>query len=228
MAEKPRVAICVPSYGQWTIAFRSSFIAFIVTCAKNPDYNICYIESNRTYRHMAREQLCDGALELDPQPDYLFFVDSDSALPLNAIERLMAHDKDIVSGLYHHRSYPYTPVAYQWTQNPIKPEQNTGDLICPLSHKMGKELIKVGAVGFGCILIKTEALKRIPRPLFLVGQEREMFLGEDVFFARQAFKAGVEIWLDPTVVVGHITDETLIVVPENAIMLKERDAKNGN
>jgi hypothetical protein len=209
------IAICVPSFGPWTIEFRRLFIQFLVNNLKNPKFDCCYIESNRTYRHQARESLCEGAIEL--KADYIFFVDTDSALPFDAIEKLLAHKKDIVSGVYHQRVPPYTRIAYQWTGDVLDTKNFRLDRsMCPLGGDLDEKPIKVGCIGMGCALIKTEVLSRIPKPWFLVGSEfTDKLMGEDVYFCLQAHKAGIEIWIDPTVKVGHITDIPVIVTPDN-------------
>jgi hypothetical protein len=97
---------------------------------------------------MARNQAAMNCL--DSGCDYLFFLDSDVVPPPDAVERLIARNVPVVSGVYARRSPPETlPVAMingQW-----------------LSPRLPKnKLLDVHLVGAGCLLVKREVLKALP------------------------------------------------------------------
>ena len=95
----------------------------------------------------ARNVACKMAIQNGLE--WLYFLDSDVVPPRDAVLRLMAHGKPIVSGMYRRRSPPVAvPVMLrggQWiTQFP--PNQ----------------LIEVDLVGAGCLLVHRTVLERLP------------------------------------------------------------------
>ena len=58
----------------------------------------------------SRNKIAAKAIELGT--DYLMCFDSDMIFQPDTLERLMAHDKDIVSGLYFRRTGTYRPVIF--------------------------------------------------------------------------------------------------------------------
>ena len=150
----------------------------------------CYIPLSR-YR-LARYAVDNGA-------SHLFFVDSDMVFPPNTLIRLLMTEKDIVGAAYYMRrqSERMTTVRVLNAAREIE-----------IPAEPPKELTKVAAVGTGCMLISTAALKNIPQPWFNLPFEPtgELKQGEDTWFCEQARKAGYDIWCDPTLAVGHIGD----------------------
>jgi hypothetical protein len=128
--------------------------------------------------------------------DYLFFVDSDMCFASGVLQRLIDDDKEIVGGNYFCRHLP--PVST------VKLEDDNGNLIAS-DNELPKGLIKVHALGTGCLLIKVSILEKIPKPWFWYGDpdKPEEQCGEDLWFCRQAKKAGYEIWCDNTIQIGH-------------------------
>lgn len=120
--------------------------------------------------------------------DYILWVDSDMILPKDALERLIAHNVDVVSGAYAFKDI------------------NSQDLIAfsidnkrmPLTSIDG--LTEVGGIGFGCCLTKTDVFDKIEFPYFVFGED----YGEDIYFCRKVREKGIKIYLDPDVKCGHI------------------------
>ena len=56
-------------------------------------------------------------------------------------------------------------------------------------------------------MIKTSILKDIPRPWFEFHEEPGAAVSEDIWFCKQARKAGISIWADKRVACGHIIKE---------------------
>lgn len=151
---------------------------------KYPEMEFIYEHS--CYVHYNRERIAERALEMEAT--HLFFVDSDMKFTSNVLSKLLAHDKDIVGALYYRRYEPKTPVfnvRYETLPNRIF-VQNT--------------------LAAGCMLIKMEVFKKLPKPWFFLGTET-LPLGEDVYFCRKAREHGVQMWCDPTLVVGHVGEK---------------------
>ena len=150
----------------------------------------CYIPVNR-YR-LARYAVDSGA-------SHLFFVDSDMTFPPNTLIRLLMTEKDIVGTSYFMRRQSERMTT-------VRVLNAAGEL--EILFEPPKELTKVAAVGTGCMLISTAALKNIPQPWFNLTFEPsgELNQGEDIWFCEQARKAGYDIWCEPSLNVGHVGD----------------------
>ena len=65
-------------------------------------------------------------------------------------------------------------------------------------------------VGTGIMLIDLAICKVIAKPWFLFGtfwnDEDVGYTGEDIYFCRKVWKAGLEVWCDPMIHVKHIGD----------------------
>lgn len=87
--------------------------------------------------------------------DYLLFIDSDMVFPADGLKKLMAHDKDIVGGLYFGRRGKHEPIAYKevtprgWFDNPS---------CTPIDKFQG--LQEVQGMGLGFCLIKLQDILR--------------------------------------------------------------------
>jgi hypothetical protein len=142
----------------------------------------------------ARTWLVKEALKHDAT--HLLFVDSDMEFPPDALEKMLAHNKDIVGVEYFKRKLPIEPV--------FEPIETTSET----------EIYKAGFVGTGLVLINlnvfTSDIRPLAEPWFNFGRnsEGELVLGEDVWFCNTARDAGFEVWIDPTIEVGHVGDFT--------------------
>jgi len=98
------------------------------------------------YDH-GRNVACMKALECGA--DYLFFLDSDVVPPRDAVLRLMAHDKPLISGMYCRRSPPHAV--------PVMIKNGTWFT----AFRPG-EVVEVDLVGAGCLLIRRDLLEKMP------------------------------------------------------------------
>lgn len=140
----------------------------------------------------ARNKLATRALQMGA--DYVMWFDSDMIFEPDTLVKLLKADKDIVSGLYFRRSPPYTLVAFD--ELDIENKKWT-DAAIP------DKLTKVGGVGFGCVLMKTDVLLSIAAR-FSTWFEPLKGFGEDLAFCWRARECGYDVWLDPSVSCGHV------------------------
>lgn len=133
--------------------------------------------------------------------DYVMWFDSDMQFPADTLVRLMKtmqeKDLDILSGLYFRRIAPYTPVLFD------KLEINGEECDWTEFKEIPEDVFEAGAVGFGCVLMKTDVFFDIQNKF---GQ---MFTpigrnGEDVSFCWRARQCGYKVWCDPSIVCGHV------------------------
>lgn len=135
--------------------------------------------------------------------DYVLWLDSDMVFSPDILEKLIADDKDMVSGLYFRRTSPYTPVIYKDS------ELKDGRLVWSDYTDYPKgELFKVAGAGFGCVLMKTDMI------FDMIGKYGDWFTplyssGEDLSFCYRARELGYEIWCDSRIKCGHMSHQMI-------------------
>lgn len=157
-----------------------------------PNVTTCYIEGSLVYD--ARARIVNYALQKGAD---LLFVDSDIEFGLDAFDRLVWRDTDIVSGLYYGRREGYTgPIAYK----SIQPKT--------LFKKAGREPIteikpymEIAGAGLGFCLIKNRVLKSFSN---INPFEPYKDLGEDLSFFLRCRKNGYKVMLDTTFTLNHL------------------------
>lgn len=118
----------------WSLAFRNLIIPGGVLPLSGMPFD------------MARNVACMRALEMGAT--HIFFLDSDVAPQRNAVMRLLAHNKPLISGVYCRRSPPHgVPVMLKG-----------GRWITDLPPN---KIIEVDVVGAGCLLIHRSILENL-------------------------------------------------------------------
>lgn len=134
--------------------------------------------------------------------DWVFWLDSDMVFQQDILVQMLdvAREKDLdfLSGIYFRRVPPYTPVAFDHLE---VDEKNN----CEWSEfeELPQSLFEVGGCGFGGVLVKTEVLAKVQEKFgnmfFPIAQ-----MGEDLSFCWRARQCGYKVWMDPTIVLGHV------------------------
>jgi len=139
--------------------------------------------------------------------DYLLAVDSDIVLPQNALEKMIAADKDIVSGIYIQR-IPGTHTIEIFEATP-----NGGCDHISWEKLTGKGLTEVAGCGMGACLIKGEVFRKLDYPYFFYKSSIDFSetVSEDVFFCQKARENGFRIWADPSIICDHIGSTKFVV-----------------
>ncbi len=134
----------------------------------------------------------------------ILFIDGDMTFPEHALEQLQAHDVPIVGGLCRQRRAPFA--ACMWNRTGTswgKPDvQECG-------------LQAVDATGGAFLLVQMEVFRTVPEPWFratrwdlrLPTHER---LSEDIYFCDQARKAGLPVYVDVDLSIGHLVMAEII------------------
>ena len=181
---KPKVLVGIPTTGEMNVE--------AVKCLMQLEHDGVVDIISNSLVYDARDKIAMDAIENNC--DYIMWLDSDMIYPANIISKLMSHNKDLCTGIYCKRVEPYTPCIYKL---------NEDKLVAYTDYEENK-LFKVEAAGFGCMLTKVSALKKIYEkfggfffPVNGIG-------GEDLSFLRRAKDLGYELWCDSSIVCGHI------------------------
>jgi GT2 family glycosyltransferase len=191
---KVKVAIALPHTAEWFSAeFVDSFF-----CIERP-FKMTYIRPKGHHViDLIRNMLCEKAIE--SECTHVFMADTDQTYKQSdIILKMLEHDVPIVGAKIHLRFPPFDPVLKRYGENGFpeyvkvsEPEWRSG------------ELIPVDATGTGCLLIKTEVFKQLKKPWFKMCLDTEPAVGEDVYFCHKARQAGIPIYVDCSIKVGHL------------------------
>lgn len=194
-----KILVSMPNTGM----VYADFMLNVLKIKRPSEHHITWAMSSHALIYDSRNKA--AAIAIKENFDYVLFIDSDMLPPEDVFNRMIAHDKDIVSGLYFKRCDPYLPVVYKT----LKVNGNTVDYEVMQEWEDG--LVKVDGVGMGCCLIKTDVFKAIGHSFFTP----TLILSEDLAFCLRAREKGFDIYLDTTMIVPHIA--THFVTEQNYI-----------
>lgn len=208
------ILIGTPSFGvvsiRWSAAYRHISAPMNVGCFSSIKIGLEV--------GLARNLIVAEALEMDPAPSHIFFLDDD-VIPItnNPIRQLIKHDEPIVSGVYFTKSEFSEPVAL------LGPSEGT------LKYVPGTGLHEVCVPSMGICLIQTDVFRRIaencdigtdklgnPRWYYTAGDEPgEIDHTEDAWFCANARKAGYKCLVDtsPHAFAWHWDEKSKVAFP---------------
>jgi glycosyltransferase involved in cell wall biosynthesis len=141
--------------------------------------------------------------------DYIFFIDDDVILPPDVVERLLSHDKDIVTGLYLHRPFPHRPILF----DRVGESGRVGYKL--LTDDVPEGLIKIKNCGLGCVMIKMSVFDKLKEPYITLGQLDPENWCDDIKFFNDCRDVGFDIWCDTSVKCGHLVSMAITPFKQN-------------
>lgn len=224
MLSEPKVApvkltIASLSYRAVHTSSHGSMCALIAT---TPGVAGWFFEDNNPYLHIARNHLAQHAIDAwkAGQATHVLWLDDDMMFPYfipkrgpdgsplirengkpdtqPLAARLLSHGKEVVSAVYYKHDNTQ-PVAMGYDGKFLNFVPDTG-------------VMKVGVVGFGCVMMRIDVLHRMQEhfkdELFQMPiQSDGKSMGEDVFFCKRLNEMGIPIYLDCEVQCGHLKIE---------------------
>jgi len=133
---------------------------------------------------------------------HVLLIDDDMAYKPDALLKLLEHDKDIVSGLYLHRSYPHAPLAMD-----LADDNGSCAPMYLLDTMQG--LQPIVAAGFGFLLVKTSVFDKLEKPYVRLGELDPEQWCDDIGFFNRVRKAGIQSYVDLDVRIGHMGSMTI-------------------
>lgn len=211
-----RIVFCVPGR-TFSKRFFECWNNLVITCVRmGVELVLSTAYSSNVYfvRNMAlgadvlrgrNQKPFDGKLDYD----FIMWIDSDIVFNPDQFVRLITHNKDVVAGLYKMEGGKHYAVVETWDTEEFKKHGAFKFMDEERRLELAeKELVPVDYTGFGWVLVKRGVFERLEYPWFhpeyteFEGGVRD-FCSEDVGFCRAAKRAGIEVFVDPKVVVGH-------------------------
>lgn len=197
-----------------------SLVKTLAECTKR---NITYKWLNHysSLVHHARELTASGAegMNLDVNQtspvgndityNKIFWIDSDISWTPEQFFKIYDAEYDVVTGAYLLADGNTTSI-HEWNKPGGIPAHDIVKL---------KDPFLIQSHGFGFVAMKSGVFERIQRPWFSheivkVGQNTDGTniidaVGEDISWCIKAYKAGIELYFDPTVLVNHIKKQAI-------------------
>lgn len=180
-------------------ARRADFYDYLFLLEKPPDtfQLLCHAQSPARGRNLAIQAAMDNHCT------HILFIDDDMAYRPNSLNKLLAHDKDIVSGLYLGKKYPHPPVIFDLASE---------DGSClPMYLLSEPELVPIVAAGFGFLLVKMSVFDKLEKPYVRLGELDPAEWCDDIGFFNRVRAAEIESYCDLTTQIGHMG--TMIIWP---------------
>lgn len=201
METKPKILIGLPTMGSLDTLLVIVILKWMAE-AQQGAYNLSVYPSMSVQPvDNARNHIVEEFLKSDCT--HLFFVDSDTIPPANALKKLLLQDKDIISGL--------TPIIEHDANRKNDSNGYYRKLnVVGMNDKFVEPYIgtiEVKGAGGSCILIKREVFEKMEPPYYRFQYEddngKSVVIGEDILFTIKAKKLGFKIWTDTSLICLH-------------------------
>lgn len=170
------------------------------------DEYIHYTSASTTYHEMARNELVKNM-----RGAWLLQLDTDHAFAPDLLERLLfrmcKYGSDVISGIYQYKHPPHMPIATIWAQ-----EGEIGPCQQLQSWNPKADILEVGTVPGGCLLVKRDVFDRILKETGNNPFDMVPGLSEDYSFCKRLKDLGIPVHLTTKVECHHIIQSLLSIV----------------
>lgn len=176
-----------------------------------PEYDFQLAIKGKSEQFRARNSIVKAAIQFGA--DYIWMLDDDHiiglersqgpsddySLPLKLVKHLEENPNiGVVGALYYQRGGDCWPVIMQ---------EKDGLPYFLLNSEVAGRMQKVDVTGGGCMMIRTAVFDKIKEPWFAPEHE----FGTDIQLCRGVRAAGLEVWCDTSLEIGHLQKEKHIV-----------------
>jgi hypothetical protein len=152
-----------------------------------------------------RNSIVMQALNFRNNITHLLMMDTDQIYNShNMIPKMHQLNKQIVGTVVHRRYPPYDPIGLRGTLGEYKS--------VPEEELYSGEVIKLDAIGTGCMMIQTPLLRRMEKKYKTDEKQYEWFefgperVGEDYYFCHKVRQMGIDIYCDTSIKIDHVTE----------------------
>lgn len=204
MQPHTKLAICIPSAGDWKADFGYCIAQMCVYMAgaaffEGESREVLFIDKRTSNLPRSRQECLEDALMQDCT--HALFLDTDQTFPMDTAHRLLRWKKPVVACNIPLKIMPSFPTARARSASPFG-----SPIFSNLNNKVGLE--KVWRVGSGIMLIEMASLAKIDKPWFEIrySDKHAQFVGEDWYFVKKLEDAGFDIYVDHELsrLVGHV------------------------
>lgn len=189
---------------------------FVDSWEKLIHYNNEFLTTPETYIHYTKgrvsyHELGRNNAVSEMRGDWLFMLDTDHIFAPDILDRLLflkdKHKVQVISGIYQYKFPPHAPVANVWQY----PDKEHKGLIGILDWNRKAEVLPIGAVGGGVLLVDKEVFIRIKEELGEEPFTKNYGLSEDYAFCYRCKQLDIPILLAPKVQAHHVISNPLSV-----------------
>lgn len=209
MSKAVKLAICIPSNGDWKADFGYCLAQLCVYCAsalffEGATREILFIDKRTSNLPRSRHECLEDAVLQDCT--HALFIDTDQTFPMDTAHRLIRWDKPVMACNIPLKILPSFPTARARSASPFGTPIYSNAPPGATSNPQGIE--KVWRVGAGIMLIDLSILATIPKPWFEIrySKEHHQYVGEDWDFCERVQKAGFDVYVDHELSrsIGHV------------------------
>jgi hypothetical protein len=196
-----KVMIAVPTQEYARRADFYDYLNMIEKDIPNTDVGMTMAHGQSPARN--RNQMID--MSLANAFTHILFIDDDCVPRPDILKKLLAHNVDIVTGLYLMRSHPHFPILFDESYT-------SGECRYAFLYPGKQGLIEVKNTGLGACLIKTDVFRKMAddKPWIRLGQcEKDHWCDDIDFFNRARDLYGYKIYCDLECPVGHMLSATI-------------------
>lgn len=181
----------------------TQFVHSLLSLRMTDEYEVRFGASSLIYD--TRNSLIKYAVNGDF--DRVLWFDSDMTFGPEALEYLnedISKGFEIVSGLYFRRKPPYTPVLFSKCEIVHLGNGLIDPVYEPYNEYPEQSIFEIAACGFGCVMMDMKAVKQLIKKYGMMLFMPVAGFGEDLSFCIRARSAGLRIWCDSRVKLGHV------------------------
>jgi len=205
-SQKPKILIGVPAFNGLQPECQQSFMGMVYHCGKDLGavYDVAVAIITKKEQFRARNHIVDAAIAGDFT--WLLMLDDDMVVPDDLVSRLLAHQKDVCGALYYQRGGSYHPVILareilqdgNWVSRFLRQDH-------PIIRDPGLHMVDI--IGGGCMLFKVDVFRKLVPPYFWW----EHSMGTDIAICNRLVDAGIDIWCDTSIELGHLQSDRQVV-----------------
>ena len=200
-SQRPRVQIGYPLYGR---DMPGAFVCSLVDLDYSTAGHVWFDKVSGRTQADSRESICEMGLKRNAT--HVLMLDTDMVYPVDTLTRLLAANVPVICGFAVARGVPHQPVFgtrekdyFYQTAYPTEPGTMAGKRLGGVQRSY--------VVGGAALLIRTEVLRKLPRPWFAFQERTEAgIVGEDLWFSEQCHRASIPTYVHTGVCVGHLTE----------------------
>ena len=199
-----------PEYAQHILALGKEWEA------KHPGHTFRVIHSGHTSPRV-RERIVQGRnklrqIVLKEKYDYFFSLEQDIIPPKDVIEKLLAHQKEVVGGVFYNKvnlggKLQKTPVLMVYPNEESKKLKKAEWV--GFTFLFPSRLVEVAGIGLGCILISRAALEKVS---FRIVENDPAF--DDMHFSIDLAKENIPMYADTGILCAHAYNEAFKNIPD--------------